>query len=59
VVAPFEYVSLPINAMWGFVLWHEFPVEATWAGALLTIGSGLYIMVRERQQKLAVQAADT
>ena len=25
VVAPFEYLALPINVMWGFVIWHEFP----------------------------------
>lgn len=46
VAAPFEYVSLPISAMWGFLLWHEVP---TWAGAALTVLSGLYILSLERQ----------
>jgi drug/metabolite transporter (DMT)-like permease len=58
VVAPFEYVSLPINVMWGVVFWHEIPVLATWVGAFLTIGSGLYILHRERQQKLVMQTPD-
>ncbi len=54
VVAPFEYIALPINAMWGFVIWHEFPTLLTWAGALLTLLSGGYILNLE-QQKQAVK----
>jgi drug/metabolite transporter (DMT)-like permease len=49
VAAPFEYVSLLISAMWGFLLWHEVPTWATWAGAALTVLSGLYILSLERQ----------
>lgn len=49
VAAPFEYLSLPINVMWGFVIWREVPTLSTWAGATLTILSGLYIILRERQ----------
>ena len=58
VAAPFEYVTLPINVMWGFVIWQEFPTSATWIGAFLTIGSGLYILYRERsgQPMKAVQS---
>jgi len=48
VVAPFEYVALPINIMWGFLLWHEIPTWLTLAGAFLTLGSGLYVLYRER-----------
>ena len=50
VAAPFEYLTLPINALWGFVFWHEIPTFATWVGAFLTIASGLYILYRERQE---------
>ncbi len=56
VVAPFEYVALPINVMWGFVLWHELPTVATWAGAALTLVSGLYILYQERRERVAVAA---
>ena len=49
VVAPFEYVSLPINVLWGFVFFQEMLLLATWIGAALTIGSGLYILYRDRQ----------
>lgn len=51
VAAPFEYVALPISVIWGFLFWHEVPTLATWIGAFLTIGSGLYILYRERREQ--------
>ena len=51
VVAPFEYLALPINIMWGFMLWHEIPTWLTLAGAFLTLGSGLYVLYRERRER--------
>ena len=51
VAAPFEYASLPINVMWGFVIWHEIPTLTTVAGASLTLLSGLYILIRERKTR--------
>jgi drug/metabolite transporter (DMT)-like permease len=48
VVAPFEYVSLPINVIWGLLFWHEIPTLTTWAGACLTLLSGMYILYQER-----------
>ena len=50
-VAPFEYLSLPINLMWGFVLFQEIPTLTTWVGALLTLLSGIYILVRDRKAR--------
>ena len=51
VAAPFEYVSLPINMMWGFLIWHEIPTGLTLAGAFLALGSGLYVLYRERAER--------
>lgn len=48
VVAPFEYASLPISIMWGFLIWRDVPTTMTLAGAALTLLSGLYILNRER-----------
>jgi len=48
-IAPFEYASLPINVMWGFLIWHEVPTWMTWAGAFLTLFSGLFVLYRERK----------
>jgi drug/metabolite transporter (DMT)-like permease len=57
-VAPFEYLALPINMMWGFVLWHEVPTWLTLAGASLTLGSGLYILYRERRERPVEEVYD-
>jgi drug/metabolite transporter (DMT)-like permease len=51
IAAPFEYVALPISAMWGYLFWHEVPTIATGIGALLTVGSGLYVLYRERRKQ--------
>ena len=58
VVAPYEYATLPINAVWGFVLWQEVPTTTTWIGALLTVFSGIYIVYREqREQNAAIRGS--
>jgi len=44
VVAPFEYISLPISTMWGLLLWNQFPPLATWLGAFITLVSSLYTL---------------
>jgi len=49
VAAPFEYASLPINMIWGFVIWREIPTVTTLTGAFLTLLSGLYILYREQK----------
>jgi len=51
VAAPFEYASLPINMIWGFVIWREIPTVTTLTGAFLTLLSGLYILYREQKVK--------
>ena len=51
VIAPFEYVSLPINIMWGFLIWHEIPTWMTLAGAFLTLASGMYVLYRDQQKQ--------
>lgn len=49
VVAPFSYSSLIWAVMFGLIIWGDWPDLWTWAGALIIIGSGLYIFHRERQ----------
>lgn len=53
VVAPFEYMTLPINTMWGFLIWHQFPTLATWVGAGLTLFSGLYTLYQDQSENAA------
>lgn len=49
--APFEYLSLPINILWGYALWHEIPTLLSLAGAALTLLSGLFILSLDRQTR--------
>jgi drug/metabolite transporter (DMT)-like permease len=49
VAAPFEYLSLPINVIWGFAIWREIPTLLTWAGAALTLLSGMFILYLDRK----------
>jgi drug/metabolite transporter (DMT)-like permease len=51
VIAPFEYVALPINVMWGLVLWHEIPTWMTLTGAFVTLSSGVYILYRDQKER--------
>ena len=51
VLAPFEYISLPINIFWGLLIWGEMPTLMTLAGALLTLVSGLFILFKRRQER--------
>jgi drug/metabolite transporter (DMT)-like permease len=51
VAAPFEYLSLPIHVMWGFAIWREIPTLMTWAGATLTLLSGMFILYLDRKAR--------
>jgi drug/metabolite transporter (DMT)-like permease len=58
VAAPFEYLSLPINVMWGFAIWREIPTIPTLAGSALTMLSGLFILYLDRRaRQLATETA--
>ncbi len=47
VVAPFEYIALPLSVFWSVLLWGEWPVATTWTGIALITGAGLYVFYRE------------
>lgn len=48
-VSPFRYVSLPIAAGIGYVIWGEKPTIQLAIGGAIIVGSGLFILYRERQ----------
>jgi len=50
VVAPFEYIGLPLAIFWGWIVWGDVPTSIVWAGSTLILGSGLFVFVRERMQ---------
>ena len=47
VVAPFEYIALPIAIFWGILIFDDWPDKVTIFGIALILGSGLYIIWRE------------
>lgn len=48
VLAPFDYVSIVMAMFFGYLWFHETPSWSVWLGLPLVMGSGLYILHRER-----------
>jgi len=46
-IAPFEYVGMPMAILWGVIVFGTFPDLTAWAGIALICGSGLYVLWRE------------
>ncbi len=46
-VAPFEYISLPLAVFWGYQLWGDLPDLMSILGMVLIAGSGLFVFYRE------------
>ena len=51
VVAPIGYVGLIWSTFYGYLLFGDLPDHWTVIGALIIVGSGLYILYRERERK--------
>lgn len=47
VVAPLEYVAMPISVFAGLFIFGEWPDPVAWIGITLIIGAGLYVFWRE------------
>jgi drug/metabolite transporter (DMT)-like permease len=50
-VAPFEYVALPLAMLWGVLFFADWPTTNVWIGSTLVVGSGLVSVWRELQHK--------
>jgi S-adenosylmethionine uptake transporter len=48
VVAPFEYVAMPMAVFWGVLLWGDWPDMMAATGIALIVGSGLFVFLAER-----------
>ena len=48
VLAPFDYASIVLAVLFGYLWFKEEPSSTIWYGLPLVIGSGLYILHRER-----------
>ena len=60
VLAPFDYAGIVLAVLYGYLWFKEEPSWTVWLGLPLVIGSGLYILHRERvragQRGLATMA---
>lgn len=50
-VAPFEYVSIPLAVFWSALVWNVWPDAIAWAGIVLICGAGLFVVYRESRVK--------
>lgn len=46
-LAPFEYVAMPLAVVLGIVIWGDWPDAVAWLGILLIAGGGLFVFIRE------------
>jgi drug/metabolite transporter (DMT)-like permease len=49
ILAPFQYFEIISATALGFALFGEFPTPSKWLGVAIIVGSGLYIIWRERR----------
>ncbi len=56
-IAPFEYVGMPLAILWGLLVFDTFPDAVSWVGIALICGSGLYVIWRETVRKRVTDAA--
>lgn len=52
-IAPFEYVAMPLAIVWGVMFFEEWPELPVWIGSGLIIGSGLVSVWRETRRNRA------
>ena len=56
-VAPFEYIGMPMAIFWGLAVFGTWPDETAWAGIALICGAGLYTLWRETRRRKDVDVA--
>jgi drug/metabolite transporter (DMT)-like permease len=52
-VAPFRFTSVPFAILVGWLIWGQVPDSIAMAGIVIVVGSGLYMMHRERAARRA------
>jgi len=50
-IAAYEYVSLPLAVLWGWLIFGTLPGVNTWVGIALIMAAGVYVFLRERVRK--------
>ncbi|MEM7343117.1 MAG: DMT family transporter, partial [Chloroflexota bacterium] len=57
-IAPFEYLSLPLGILLGYLIWGDVPDIYMIVGTIFIIGSGLYVLKRAAPPKLLPKKAN-
>jgi drug/metabolite transporter (DMT)-like permease len=47
-IAPFEYVAVPLSIIWGYLVWRDVLEFQAIIGMVLIVGSGLYMFLGKR-----------
>ena len=50
IIAPFEYVALPLSIFWSITIFGDWPDIVSWLGIVLIAGAGLYVVYSETAQ---------
>jgi drug/metabolite transporter (DMT)-like permease len=50
-VAPLEYVAMPMAIIWGVAVFGTWPDRTAWTGIALICGGGLYMLWREARHR--------
>ena len=56
-VAPFEYIGMPMAIFWGVVGFGTWPDQTAWVGIALICGAGLYTLWRETVRRKVLDVA--
>lgn len=57
VVAPYDYLHMLWAVLFGWWFWGELPGARIWVGSAVIVGSGMYILLRERHLQKKTAAA--
>jgi drug/metabolite transporter (DMT)-like permease len=53
-VAPFEYIAMPMAVIWGVLIFGEWPNLQVWFGSGLIVAAGLLSLWRETRRAQAL-----
>lgn len=53
-LAPFQYSAIVWAGILGWIVWHDTPTPRILAGNAIIIGSGLFVLYRERRKRVSV-----
>ena len=55
-LAPFEYVAIPLSVFWGIAIFGNWPSNLSWIGMGLILFGGVYAIYRERVKEIEIMS---